>query len=584
MNARCARSLAVSLQVPDPMPSTLPATPSFEALGLNAPLLAGLRETGYEAPTAIQGRTIPVLLAGRDLVGQAQTGTGKTAAFALPILQKLDPGRPHVQALVLVPTRELAIQVAEAIHTYARHLPGVRVLPVYGGQPIHRQLQRLRRGVHVVVGTPGRVLDHLRRGTLNLAQLAFVVLDEGDEMLRMGFIDDVEEILGQVPGTRQTALFSATMPREIRRIADRHLHDPVTVQIEAQALTVPSVRQRYLHVSEPRKLDTLTRILEVEPTEGVLVFVRTKTGAADLTERLQARGWAAEALHGDMNQAQREQVVRRLRQGQVEIVVATDVAARGLDVERLSHVVNYDVPYDPESYVHRIGRTARAGRAGTAVLFVTPREGRLLKLIERFAGRRIEPMKVPTVAEVTARRTAMFKERLRTAAAAEDLAPYLTLVQELADEAGLEMIEVAAAAARLARGEQPLEAVVEREGDGHEGGESGRVRLVIDAGRRDGLRPADVVGAIANEADLPGRAIGPIEIHDRVTFVDIPARHRDQVLSRMAGVVIRSRPVQVRVAVPASEDAAGRGRPRPSGRRLPARASPARRSRRASRR
>ena len=569
-------SLAIRLH----QSTVMTSTGSFADLGLGAPVLAALLEIGYEAPTAIQSRTIPVLLAGRDLIGQAQTGTGKTAAFALPILEKLDPDRAAVQALVLVPTRELAIQVAEAIHTYARQLPDIRVLPVYGGQPMPRQLQRLRRGVHVVVGTPGRVLDHLRRGTLSLAQLRFVVLDEGDEMLRMGFIDDVEAILGGIPGARQTALFSATMPREIRRIADRHLRDPVTVQIEAQALTVPSVRQRYLHVSEPRKLDALTRILEVEPIEGVLVFVRTKTGAAALAERLQARGWAAEALHGDMNQAQRELVIRRLRQGQAEIVIATDVAARGLDVERLSHVVNYDVPYDPESYVHRIGRTARAGREGTAVLFVTPRETRMLKLIERVAGRRIEPMKLPSAAEVTARRTALFKERLRKAAAGDGLEPYLTLVQELADEAGLEMAEVAAGAARLARADQPLERVGEHAA-AEEGDQDGDVRLFIDAGRRDGVRPADVVGAIANEADLPGRAIGPIDIHDRFAFVDIPARYRDQVLTRMAGVVIRGRPVQV-LAIPGADSAPARARAAAGPRRPEARPSPARRSRRAS--
>ena len=525
---------------------------SFDQLGLSKPILAALSDVGYEAPTPIQSRTIPALLAGRDLIGQAQTGTGKTAAFAIPVLEALDTGKGEVQALVLAPTRELSIQVAEAIHTYSKHMGPVRVLPLYGGQPIQPQLRRLRAGVHVVVGTPGRVMDHLRRGTLGLGALKLVVLDEADEMLRMGFIDDVEWILAQIPGPRQTALFSATIPKEIRRIAERHLKDPVVVEIEHKTLTVPTVEQRYLHVSEGQKLEALTHILESESTEAVLVFVRTKVAAADLGERLQARGYAAEAMHGDMSQPQRESVIRRLRSGQVEIVVATDVAARGLDVGRISHVVNYDMPYDPETYLHRVGRTGRAGRAGKAVLFVTPREQRMLREIERFTRQRIEAMKMPTSADVAARRAALFKESIRKTLKEEDVELYLALVEEVAEEGGFEMAEIAAAAAWLARRDKPLDVAVEP-ALAVPPAEDGMVRLFIDAGRKSGVRPADVVGAIASEAGVPGSAIGSIDVYDRFTFVEIPMQYKDRVLERMAHAAIRNRPVRIKVALPSGK-------------------------------
>src|SRR5947207_2981556 len=411
---------------------------SFSDLGLTPKLLAAVESVGYEAPTPIQARTIPALLAGKDVIGQAQTGTGKTAAFALPILQTIDLRRAEVQALVLTPTRELAIQVAEAIHTYGKGLGPLRVLPVYGGQGMQNQIKHLRHGVHVVVGTPGRIMDHLRRETLALDALRICVLDEGDEMLRMGFIDDVETILREMPDQRQMALFSATMPPAIRKIAERHLRDPETIAIETQTVTVAAVDQRYLNVTERQKLDALISVLEVESPEAALVFVRTKNSAAQLTERLQARGYAAEAMHGDMSQQSREVVIRRLRDGLVEIVIATDVAARGLDVERITHVINHDVPFDAESYVHRIGRTGRAGRGGTAILFITPRETRLLKSIERFTGHRIIPMRMPSAADVAARRVQSFKRRLLESSAAEGLEPYLALVEELAEEAGVD--------------------------------------------------------------------------------------------------------------------------------------------------
>ncbi|HKV09923.1 MAG TPA: DEAD/DEAH box helicase [Thermoanaerobaculia bacterium] len=548
---------------------------SFESLGLSEPILKAVADVGYEAPTPIQAKTIPPMMAGRDLIGQAQTGTGKTAAFAIPILEKIDPSSPEVQALVLAPTRELAIQVAEAVHTYSKHLGRVGVIPVYGGQPIQLQLKRLQRGVHVVVGTPGRIMDHLRRGTLRLDAIRIVVLDEADEMLRMGFIEDVEWILAQSPPERQTALFSATLPREVRRIAERHLKDPVSIEIEHKTLTLPAIEQRYLNVSPQQKIDALARILETEATDAILIFTRTKTGAAEVAEKLQARGYAAEAMHGDMGQAQRESVIRRLRGGQLEIVVATDVAARGLDVERISHVVNYDIPYDVEAYVHRIGRTGRAGRSGTAVLFISPRERRMMAEIERYTGQRITPMKMPTQADVAARRIALFKESIRKTLAEGDLDLYLTLVEELVDE-GLDLAEIAAAAARLARGDKPLEVEVEPEPEALAGAEDGMVRIFLAAGSRAGVRPADIVGAIANEAGVPGKAIGSIDIYDRFTFVEIPSQYRDQVLTKMARATIRGRPVDIRLATPERErrdrpdrrergEREERGRPRPQG-------------------
>jgi ATP-dependent RNA helicase DeaD len=545
---------------------------AFAELGLAPPLLAAVAEVGYETPTPIQARTIPALLAGRDVIGQAQTGTGKTAAFALPILQTLDPTRARVQALVLAPTRELALQVAEAMHTYGKGVGRLRVLPVYGGQSMEQQVRRLRGGTHVVVGTPGRIMDHLRRGTLDVDAVRMVVLDEADEMLRMGFLEDVEWILGRLPAERQMALFSATMPPEIRRIAGRYLREPETVQVERQTLTVPTVEQRYLNVNQRQKLDALTRVLEIEAPEAALVFVRTKTGAAELRERLQARGYAAEAMHGDLTQQQREAVVRGLRAGQVEVAVATDVAARGLDVERISHVINYDVPHDAESYVHRIGRTARAGRPGTAILFVTPRETRLLHTIERFTGQRLAPMRMPTAAAVAARRVAAFKQRLLAATAEEGLESYLALVEELSEEAGVDIAEIAAAAARLATGEKPLHAVAEIEAPVQPSADGGMVRLYLDAGRQAGVRPADIVGAVAGEADIPGHAIGAIDIYERFAFVEVPGQYADQVLDRMQRVKIRSRPVTMKVATPQGE-----GRPRRPRRKVTARPGKSRR-------
>ena len=539
------------------------AAATFAGLGLSEPILKAIAELGYEAPTPIQEKTIPPMLAGRDLLGQAQTGTGKTAAFAIPILEKIDLTTSDVQALVLAPTRELAIQVAEAIHSYSKYVGRVQVLPVYGGQPIQLQLKRLDRGVHVVVGTPGRVMDHLRRGTLRLDSVRIVILDEADEMLRMGFLEDVEWILSQAPAGRQTALFSATLPREVRRISERYLKNPVSIEIERRTMTVPATEQRYLNVSPQQKLDALARILETEPTDAVLIFTRTKNGAAELSERLQGRGYAAEAMHGDMGQPQRESVIRRLKAGQVEIVVATDVAARGLDVERISHVINYDIPNDVEAYVHRIGRTGRAGRSGVAVLFVSPRERRMMTEIERYTGARLTSMKMPSQADVAARRIGMFKDSIRQTIEEGDLDLYLTLVEELVEE-GLDLAEIAAGAAKLARGDKPLTVEVEPQAREVPQAEDGMVRLFIAAGSRAGVRPGDIVGAIANEAGVPGKSIGSIDIYDGFTFVELPSQYRDQVLDRMSRATIRGRPVEIRVATEENAPRPERGR-RPYG-------------------
>lgn len=538
----------------------------FDALGLRAPLVATLRDLGYETPTPIQQQTIPLLLEGRDVIGQAQTGTGKTAAFALPILDRLQLDRDTMQALVLTPTRELAIQVSEAFHSYAKSLGRVRVMPIYGGDSIGKQLGRLRGGVHVVVGTPGRVMDHMRRGSLDLSALRALVLDEADEMLRMGFIEDVEWILEQTPATRQVALFSATMPRELQHIAKTHLKQPARVEVRHKTLTVPSIEQQYMQVHGTQKLDVLTHVLETEAAAGeaILIFARTKLGADEIAQKLQARGYAAEAMHGDMNQQQRESVVRRMRGGQLEIVVATDVAARGLDIEQIGLVINFDIPNDPESYVHRIGRTGRAGRTGKAILFVTPRETRMLREIERYTKQRMTARKLPTGADVAARRRALFKERLLKIIDDQDLEVYLDLVESLAEDSRRDMAEIAAAAARMAAGEKGLDVPLEPEPEAVAPAEDGMVRLFIAAGRRNGVRPSDIVGAIANEAGIPGKSIGSIDIFDAFTFVDVPVQFQAQVLEGMRRTRIRNQFAGVRLATQrdqAASNAAGADTP-----------------------
>ncbi|MDR2625697.1 MAG: DEAD/DEAH box helicase [Zoogloeaceae bacterium] len=545
---------------------------SFADLGLSPPILQALADVGYETPSSIQAGCIPVLLAGKDLLGMAQTGTGKTAAFALPILNRLDLENATPQALVLTPTRELAIQVAEAFARYAKHLPGFHVLPIYGGQSYGIQLKQLTRGAHVIVGTPGRIMDHLERESLSLAGLKTLVLDEGDEMLRMGFIDDVEWILEHTPAERQTALFSATLPDAIRRVAQNYLLAPEEVSIKAATQTVAAIRQCYWQVSGLHKLDALTRILEVEgELDAAIIFVRTKLLTEELSDKLEARGYSVAALNGDMNQQARERVIEQLKSGGLDIVVATDVAARGIDVSRISHVINYDIPYDAEAYVHRIGRTGRAGRAGTAILFVAPREMRMLRTIERATRQPIEHLVLPTQQAVTDRRVFLFKERVAQALTAEDLDFFESLISELETEQEATPERIAAALAFLAQRERPLRLEekpqhakkreyaeygsprppryerggerYERGGERHErppyrgrsasplGEETGEddrgnavvmTRYRIDVGRAHGVSPKDIVGAIANEGNLPSRLIGRIDLYEEYSTVDLP--------------------------------------------------------------
>ena len=506
----------------------------FQDLGLKPSLLEALLNLGYEIPTPIQAETIPLLLQQRDLLGQAQTGTGKTAAFALPILNNLVLEMRSPQALVLTPTRELAIQVAEAFQRYASRMKGFQVLPVYGGQGYETQLRALKRGVHVLVATPGRLIDHLERGSIDLSAVETLVLDEADEMLRMGFIDDVEKILEQTPANRQTTLFSATMPKEIRRLAQKYLKNPAEITIKLKTNTADTIHQRFWLVRGVEKLDALTRLLESEPTDGVLVFVRTKTATSELADQLSARGHAASALNGDMIQNLRERTVDQLRQGKLDILVATDVAARGLDIERVSHVINYDIPYDTESYIHRIGRTGRAGRSGEAILFVTHRERRLLWAIEKAAGKRIEPMELPSAAQINEQRVVRFKQRISQILTQNDTTFYRELLAEFAQSSGTPMLEVASALALMAQGETPLlldedepqseDRPFKPERKVRKGGRSdeGLVPFRVEVGRIHGLRPSQLVGAIANEGGIDSSWIGKIELYDEFSLVDLP--------------------------------------------------------------
>jgi ATP-dependent RNA helicase DeaD len=540
---------------------------SFAALDLPSALQDALADVGYESPSPIQAATIPAMLAGRDVLGQAQTGTGKTAAFALPVLARLAPEKAYPQALVLAPTRELAIQVAEAFQKYAARLPGFRVLPVYGGADYRSQLKQLKRGAAVVVGTPGRVMDHMRRGTLDISRLQTLVLDEADEMLRMGFIDDVEWILEQTPGERQIALFSATMPEAIRRVARRHLRDPQEVSIAIKAVSHATIRQRVWIMSGVHKLDALTRMLEVEPIDAAIVFVRTRLATTELAEKLAARGHSAAALNGDIPQKQREATLDRLRSGAVDILVATDVAARGLDVERITHVINYDIPSDVEAYVHRIGRTGRAGRKGDAILFAAPRERRLLRALERATGGSIEAMDLPSAGDVANRRIADFKARITDTLATRDLDTYRALVTDYQREYGVPLADVAAAVAALVDGRGGMErapAADEPSPDARKrknleshaaaskgrrprpgGVDAGMERFRIAVGHKHGAKPGHIVGAIANEADLDAEHIGYIDIRDTYSLVDLPAGMPDDVFRLLQNVRVSGQKLQI---------------------------------------
>jgi ATP-dependent RNA helicase DeaD len=588
----------------------------FTDLGLPEPLLRALSDVGYETPSPIQAATIPPLMAGKDVLGTAQTGTGKTAAFALPILARIDPSQQKPQALVLAPTRELAIQVAEAFQKYATHLPGFHVLPIYGGQSYTPQLASLKRGVHVVVGTPGRVIDHLNRGSLDLSQLRCLVLDEADEMLRMGFIDDVEAVLKKIPETRQVALFSATMPQQIKRIAQTYLREPVEVAIRTTTTTAANIRQRYWAVSGVHKLDAMTRILEAEPFDAMIVFARTKLGTQELADKLSARGISAAAINGDMDQKARERTIAQLKDGRIDVLVATDVAARGLDVERISHVLNYDIPYDTESYVHRIGRTGRAGRKGEAILFVAPRERGMLRAIERATRQPIEPMQLPSIETVNEQRVSKFLGRITTALEGDDLAMFRDLVERYEREQNVPAVEIAAALAKLVQGDMPLLLQVTaeklrpagfqeetRSRDGAERGprgsrsgfertapdrgasreqwtppparaagparnqgeaifsddapaprrpreerresEAGMETFRVEVGHRHGVKPGNIVGAIANEADLESRYIGRIDIRDDHSLIDLPEGMPREVMEHLKRVRVAGQPLLI---------------------------------------
>ena len=546
---------------PSAEPTIDPPT-SFASLGLAPPLLKAIEALGFETPTPIQEKSIPPLLEGRDLIGQAQTGTGKTAAFGLPLLQRLRLDERAVQALVLVPTRELALQAAKALKDFGRALGDVRVLAVYGGAPIENQIRRLTRGVHIVVGTPGRVMDHLRRRTLKFDALRAVVLDEADEMLRMGFFEDVEWILQQAPPaeTRQTALFSATLPPPIRRVASRYLDTPFIAEIAPEQPTIDSIEQRYLVVPGRYKVDTLCRLLETEDGDAALIFARTRMGCSELTETLVARGFRAEALHGDMSQAHRETVLHRFRTGRIRIVVATDVAARGLDVDGISHVVNFDMPEVPDTYIHRIGRTGRAGRSGVSILFVDPRERFKLRTIERFSRSRLTEIPPPTLADVAAHRVGLFKTTVLATMEAEDLTPYRKLVEEIASEGDHDLAAIAAAITRLSHQERPLLLDLPPEPEVRAAPEHPRppdprmVRLQIGIGAMAGVRPNDIVGAIANEAGVPGRVVGAIDIRERSTLVDVHPQAARQIVEKLAGTTIRGVGVRIRFALPERGD------------------------------
>lgn len=548
---------------------------NFSQLGLSAPVLQAVVDVGYETPSPIQAESIPGLLAGRDLLGMAQTGTGKTAAFALPLLSRLELGLVQPQILVLTPTRELAIQVAEAMQTYARHLPGFRILPVYGGQGMDIQLRQLRRGVHVVVGTPGRIQDHLRRSTLKLEHLQALVLDEADEMLRMGFIDDVEQILEHTPAQKQVALFSATMPEAIKRVAHQHLQDPVEIRIQAKTTTVATITQRYWQVSGVHKLDALTRMLEVEDFDAIIIFVRTKNVTVELAEKLEARGYAAAALNGDMNQQLREKTIDRLKRGSLDILVATDVAARGLDVERISHVINYDIPYDTESYVHRIGRTGRAGRKGEAILFVAPREQRMLRAIEKATRQKITAMQLPSREAIADRRVASFKQLISQTLEAQELEYFETLIDSYQAEHDVGLSEVAAALAYLVQRERPLRTestgkeknstattaqlrdthekpvAKKRKKDSqarsHKTADQDMVRYRIEVGHEHGVLPKNIVGAIANEAGIDSAYIGHIKIYDTYSTVDLPEGMPKDVFGHLKKVWVSNRQLNISI-------------------------------------
>jgi len=570
----------------------------FEQLGLPEHVLKAVNDLGYETPSPIQEKAIPPLLAGKDIIGQAQTGTGKTAAFALPILSRIDPNSPHTQVLILAPTRELAIQVAEACQSYAKYMKNFHVLPVYGGASYTNQLRQLKRGAQIVVGTPGRVMDHMRRGTLSLDKLSTLVLDEADEMLRMGFIDDVQWVLEHTPDTRQIALFSATMPNQIKKVAERHLNEPEIIKIADKTATAKTINQRYLMSTGINKLDALTRILELEEFDGIIVFVRTKIATEELASKLNARGFSSAALNGDIPQASREKTVDRLKKGQIDILVGTDVVARGLDVERISHVINYDVPYDTEAYIHRIGRTGRAGRSGDAILFIAPREKRMLFSIEKATGQKIQKMDIPSATDINQMRVDQFKSNILERLELDNINFFQEIIENLIEESQADPVKIAAAIAHISNGNKPFlldpksdrkinrperereprdrDAKPRNRRDSASRGSSTPrplrdhpdvklTRYRVDVGYKDGVKPGNLVGAIANTADLESEYIGQIEIYDDFSTVDLPDGMPKNVISllqnaRVSNKLLGLRPVSEKEA--ASGDSARKPRKR----------------------
>ncbi len=574
--------------MPTDAPDESPATPGFEELGITGPVLKAIRDLGYETPSPIQAATIPTLLSGRDVVGMAQTGTGKTAAFALPVLERLDTAQKTPQALVLAPTRELALQVCEAFESYASRMKGVHVLPVYGGQGYGVQLSALRRGVHVVVGTPGRIMDHLAKGTLDLSELQYLVLDEADEMLKMGFAEDVEQILAQTPEEKQVALFSATMPAQIRRLAQQYLRDPEEITVKSKTATNTNITQRYLVVSYAQKVDALTRILEVENFDGMIVFVRTKNETETLAEKLRARGYSAAAINGDVPQVQRERSVNQLKDGKLDILVATDVAARGLDVERISHVINFDIPTDTESYVHRIGRTGRAGRTGDAISFITPRERYLLKHIEKATRQTPTQMQLPTTEDVNTTRLARFDDAITTALSeTARIDAFRDIIDHYVRHHDVPESDVAAALAVVAQGDRPLlldpaddplaKAVAadnrpprerptrdtrETREPRERRGRGDYAAYRIEVGRRHRVEPRQIVGALANEGGLGRDDFGAINIRPDFSIVELPANLDPAVLEKLRDTRISGRLIEI---TPDRGPGARRGAPRDRG-------------------
>ncbi|MHA7649428.1 DEAD/DEAH box helicase [Mycobacterium sp. ML4] len=550
---------------------------TFADLQIHPDVVRAIADVGYESPTGIQAATIPALMAGSDVVGLAQTGTGKTAAFALPILSKIDTTSKTTQALVLAPTRELALQVAEAFSRYGAHVGHLNVLPIYGGSSYTVQLAGLRRGAQVVVGTPGRVIDHLERGTLDLSRVDYLVLDEADEMLAMGFADEVDRILSETPEYKQVALFSATMPPAIRKITAKYLHDPLEVTSKAKTATADNISQRYIQVAGPRKMDALTRVLEVEQFEAMIVFVRTKQATEEVAEKLRARGFSAAAINGDIPQGQRERTITALKDGTIDILVATDVAARGLDVDRISHVLNYDIPHDTESYVHRIGRTGRAGRSGAALLFVSPRERHLLKAIEKATRQTLTEAELPTVEDVNAQRVAKFADSITDALGSPSIELFRRLVEDYEREHDVPMADIAAALALQSRDgeafllapEPPPERRDQRSRqDGPERPRQTKpfITYRIDVGKRHRIGPGAIVGAIANEGGLHRSDFGHIAIGPDFSMVELPAKLPRATLkkleqTRISGVLINLRPDRRSDKARTPRQPAGKGKP-----------------------